>query len=99
VAVHAHEDEDHEDGLTEADRGDMIAALLQRETLGLLMVGIDIGSSTSHLLFARVLFQRRGSRAAARFVPVERTIEWRWPIMLTPFLPDGYLNPRECCPS
>jgi hypothetical protein len=64
LAVHAHEDEDHEDGLTEADRADMVAAMLQRETLRRLTVGIDIGSSTSHLLFARVLFQRRGSRAA-----------------------------------
>jgi hypothetical protein len=55
----------------------MVAALLQRETLRLLTVGIDISSSTSHLLFARVLFQRLGSRATARFVPVERTVEWR----------------------
>jgi ethanolamine utilization protein EutA len=47
----------------------MVAALLQRETLRLLTVGIDINSSTSHLLFARVLFQRLGSRATARFVP------------------------------
>jgi ethanolamine utilization protein EutA len=92
VTVHAHEDEDHEDGLTEADRRDMVAAMLQRETLRLLTVGIDIGSSTSHLLFARVLFERRGSRAAPRFVPVERTIEWRSPIMLTPFLPDGTID-------
>jgi ethanolamine utilization protein EutA len=95
LVVHAHEDEDHEDGLTEADRRDMVAAMLQRETLRLLTVGIDIGSSTSHLLFARVLFQRRGSRAAARFVPVERTIEWRSPIMLTPFLPDGTIDAQR----
>jgi ethanolamine utilization protein EutA len=92
VVVH---DEDHEDGLTEADRRDMVAAMLKRETLRLLTVGIDIGSSTSHLLFARVLFQRRGRRAAARFVPAERTIEWRSPIMLTPFLPDGTIDAQR----
>jgi ethanolamine utilization protein EutA len=92
VVVHAHGDEDHEDELTEAERRDMVAAMLKRETLRLLTVGIDIGSSTSHLLFARVLFQRRGSREAARFVPVERTVEWRSPIMLTPFLPDGTID-------
>jgi ethanolamine utilization protein EutA (predicted chaperonin) len=90
--VDAHGDEDHEGGLTEADRMDMVTALLQRESLRLLTVGIDIGSSTSHLLFARVLFQRQGSRASARFVPVERTVEWRSPIMLTPFLPDGTID-------
>lgn len=92
AVVHEHGDEDHEDGLTEADRREMVAALLQRETLRLLTVGIDIGSSTSHLLFARVLFQRLGTRATARFVPVERTIEWRSPITLTPFLPDGSID-------
>jgi ethanolamine utilization protein EutA len=92
AVVHVHGDEDHEDGLTEADRRDMVAVMLQRETLRLLTVGIDIGSSTSHLLFARVLFQRLGSRATARFVPVERTVEWRSPIMLTPFLPDGTID-------
>lgn len=88
----AHEDPGHGEGLTEAERRDMLAALLQRETLRLLTVGIDIGSSTSHLLFARVLFRRRGSRASARFIPVERTVEWRSPIMLTPFLPDGTID-------
>jgi ethanolamine utilization protein EutA len=90
--VHAHGDTGHEDGLTEAERRDMVAALLKRETLRLLTVGIDIGSSTSHLLFARVLFRRRGSRASARFIPVERTVEWRSPIILTPFLADGTID-------
>ena len=93
--MHGHGDEDHEDELTDAERGDMVAVLLRRETLRLLTVGIDIGSSTSHLMFARVLFQRQGSRAAARFVPVERTVEWRSPIILTPFLPDGTIDARR----
>jgi ethanolamine utilization protein EutA len=92
AVVDAHGDSVHEDGLTEADRRDMVAAMLQRETLRLLTVGIDIGSSTSHLLFARVLFQRRGSRASARFVPVERTVVWRSPIISTPFLPNGTID-------
>jgi ethanolamine utilization protein EutA len=91
AGVHVHGDSDHE-GLTEAERRDMVATLLQRETLRLLTVGIDIGSSTSHLLFARVLFRRRGSRASARFIPVERTVEWRSPIILTPFLADGTID-------
>lgn len=92
-----HSGHDHEEGLTEAEPSDdecsdMVAALLSRETLRLRTVGIDIGSSTSHLLFARVLFRRRGSRASARFVPVERTVEWRSPIITTPFLADGTID-------
>jgi ethanolamine utilization protein EutA len=88
---HDHGDDDH-DGLTEAERLAMAEALWRQETLRLVTVGIDIGSSTSHLLFARVLFQRQGRRAAARFVPVERVVQWRSPIMLTPFLPDGTID-------
>lgn len=92
AGLHVHGDSDHEEGLTEAERRDMVAALLQRETLRLLTVGIDIGSSTSHLLFARVLFRRRGSRSSARFIPVKRTVEWRSPIIFTPFLADGTID-------
>ncbi len=96
--MHPHGDSDHHGGfdheyeLTESERRDMVAVLLQRETLRLLTVGIDIGSSTSHLLFARVLFRRRGSRASARFIPVERTVAWRSPIIRTPFLADGTID-------
>ena len=85
-------DEDHDHGPTEAERLAMAEALWRQETLRLVTVGIDIGSSTSHLLFARVLFQRQGLRATARFVPVERVVHWRSPIMLTPFLPDGTID-------
>jgi ethanolamine utilization protein EutA (predicted chaperonin) len=88
--VQDHHPGDH--GLTEAERLAMAEALWRQETLRLLTVGIDIGSSTSHLVFARVLFQRQGHRAAARFLPVERLVHWRSPIMLTPFLPDGTID-------
>jgi len=93
---HGHDhgdDDDHEDdGLTETERLAMAEALWRQETLRLVTVGIDIGSSTSHLLFARVLFQRQGRRGTARFVPVERVVHWRSPIMLTPFRPDGTID-------
>ena len=83
---------DHDHGPTEAERLAMAEALWRQETLRLVTVGIDIGSSTSHLVFARVLFQRQGHRTAARFVPVERLVHWRSPIMLTPFRPDGTID-------
>jgi hypothetical protein len=90
---HDHGGGDHGDGgLTEAEHRAMAEALWRQETLRLVTVGIDIGSSTSHLLFARVLFQRQGHRATARFVPVERVVHWRSPIMLTPFRPDGTID-------
>ncbi|MCL3817652.1 ethanolamine ammonia-lyase reactivating factor EutA [Aeromicrobium wangtongii] len=82
----------HEDGQDEAVQAAVVKAILDQETLELLTVGIDIGSSTSHLLFARVFFQREGHRSADRFVVIDRTIVWRSPIMFTPFLPDGTID-------
>src|SRR6478735_9961208 len=51
-------------------------------------VGIDIGSSTSHLMFAQVHLQRLGTALSSRFVVVNRRVIWQSPIMLTPYLPD-----------
>jgi ethanolamine utilization protein EutA len=90
---HAHEhDHDHEHEAGDDEQRLMALAILEQETLELLTVGIDIGSSTSHLLFARVLFQRQGRRLSDRFVVVERAVLWRSPILLTPFLPDGSID-------
>jgi ethanolamine utilization protein EutA len=92
-----HEDfaHQHDDGLSEADRRASAQAILEQETLELRTVGIDIGSSTSHLLFARVFFQRQGRRLSDQFVVVDRKVEWRSPILLTPFLPDGTIDARR----
>src|SRR5258708_4496659 len=51
-------------------------------------VGIDIGSSTSHLMFARVHLQRLSAALSSRFVVVERKILWQSPILLTPYRGD-----------
>jgi ethanolamine utilization protein EutA len=82
----------HDDVLEEQVRMAVAQAILDQETLDLLTVGIDIGSSTSHLLFARVHFQREGHKSADRFVVIEREVVWRSPILLTPFLPDGTID-------
>jgi ethanolamine utilization protein EutA len=85
----AHE---HDEELSDADRQAAARAILDHDTLELVTVGVDIGSSTSHLLFARVLFERRGHRRSDRFVVVDRTVQWRSPILLTPFRPDGTID-------
>lgn len=58
------------------------------ENIELTTVGIDIGSSTSHLMFSRVHLQRKTQLLSSQFVVVSRDILWRSPILLTPFLPD-----------
>ena len=86
----------HEHGETAEDRAAMARSIWSEENVELKTVGIDIGSSTSHLLFAKVILaaaDRRGCRAASSWS--SREIVWRSPIMLTPFLPDGTIDARE----
>lgn len=85
----------HDQGLSDTDHRAVQRAIREHDTLELVTVGVDIGSSTSHLLFARVLFERRGHRRSDRFVVVDRTVEWRSPILLTPFGPDGTIDAQR----
>jgi ethanolamine utilization protein EutA len=82
----------HEAALSDAERLAIAEAIWEQETVEMLTVGIDIGSSTTHLLFARVIMRREQHDLSSRFVVVERHIVWRSPIILTPFLPDGTID-------
>ena len=81
--------------LSESDRAEMARYIWSQETVELKTVGIDIGSSTSHLLFAKVTLQRQAQGLSSRFVVIDRQVVWRSPIMLTPFLPDGTIDAHE----
>jgi ethanolamine utilization protein EutA len=65
------------------------------DNVELTTVGIDIGSSTSHMMFARVHLQRLGTALSSRFVVVNRKIIWQSPILLTPYLPDFTIDIDE----
>ena len=84
-------DHDHA-GLSEEDKAAIARFIWSQETVELRTIGIDIGSSTSHLLFAKVTLQRQSQGLSSRFLVVDREIVWRSPIMLTPFLPDGTID-------
>src|ERR1700745_1378394 len=58
------------------------------QNVELATVGIDIGSSTSHLMFSRWHRQRLSPPLSSRFVVVERNILWQSPILLTPYRAD-----------
>jgi ethanolamine utilization protein EutA len=60
------------------------------ENVDLTTVGIDIGSSTSHLVFSRVHLRREAQGLSSRFVVAGREVRWRSPIVLTPYRP-GHL--------
>src|SRR6266511_3647637 len=65
------------------------------DNVELTTVGIDIGSSTSHLMFARVHLQRLSTALSSRFVVVERKILWQSPILLTPYRSDYTIDVDE----
>ena len=56
------------------------------EKLTINSVGIDIGSSTTHLIFSRLILRREGSAFSSNFKVAERQVIYRSPIMLTPYL-------------
>ena len=89
-------DEDHDhNGMSEEDKAAMAAWIWSQETVELKTIGIDIGSSTSHLLFAKVTLQRQSQGLSSRFLVTRRDVVWRSPIMLTPFLPNGTIDARS----
>ena len=65
------------------------------DNVELMTVGIDIGSSTSHLMFARVHLQRLAAALSSRFVVVDRKILWQSPILLTPYRSDYTIDVDE----
>jgi ethanolamine utilization protein EutA len=56
------------------------------ERITLNSVGIDIGSSTSHLIFSRLTLRRQGVALSSRFVVINREILHESPILLTPYI-------------
>jgi ethanolamine utilization protein EutA len=86
-------DEEHDHAaLSEADKAALAQFIWSQESVELRTIGIDIGSSTSHLLFAKVTLQRQAQGLSSRFIVTGREVVWRSPIMLTPFLPDGMID-------
>ena len=86
--MHDFELEHEHDEMSEAEQAAIARAIWEQDTVELRTVGIDIGSSTSHLLFARVTLKRQAEGLSSRFVVVGRKILWQSPILLTPYRPD-----------
>lgn len=80
-----HEGHDDDPGQDEAML-DENHPMWRSERISLTSVGIDIGSSTSHLIFSRLILRRQGIVLSSRFVVVSREILSESPILLTPYL-------------
>jgi len=70
------------------ERQQLAGAIWSADNVELTTVGIDIGSSTSHLMFARLHMQRLATALSSRFVTVGRELLWQSPILLTPYRAD-----------
>jgi ethanolamine utilization protein EutA len=75
-------DFDHEHP-SEFEFGEEIEGL---EMFTLTSVGIDIGSSTSHLVFSRLTLRRESGNYSGRFKVTERELLYRSNILLTPYI-------------
>lgn len=64
----------------------------RQHNVQIVTVAIDIGSSTTHLMFSRIYMQLVGEAPSVRSVTVAREILWRSPIILTPYLPDNTID-------
>jgi ethanolamine utilization protein EutA len=62
------------------------------DNIKLTSVGIDIGSTTSHLMFSRVHLKRETERHSTRYVVAAQEVLWRSNIRFTPYLDHGQID-------
>jgi ethanolamine utilization protein EutA len=83
-----HEDDDFPEHIHLAlleQEGAIIEDVDGLEKFTILSVGIDIGSSTSHLVFSHLTLQRKGAALSTQFEVTDRRVLYRSPILLTPY--------------
>ena len=79
------DDQDHLHLGTETD-----PAVYLGEHLRLRSAGIDIGSSTSHLVFSDLVLVRQGRQLSSQYQVTQREVRFRSQVILTP-----YASPRQ----
>ncbi len=90
--LHDSDEDDHIHEISIDEKGAIAEYIWKIDNIKLTTVGIDIGSSTSHLMFAKVHLQRKTQMLSSQFVVIDREIIWRSQILLTPFLPDNTID-------
>ena len=78
-------DHDHPDNFIIRE-DEIVTDIEGLEMFSLKSVGIDIGSSTSHLIFSHITLRRQGASLSGKFKVTNREVLYRSPIMLTPYL-------------
>ncbi|HEV8341525.1 MAG TPA: ethanolamine ammonia-lyase reactivating factor EutA [Candidatus Binatia bacterium] len=78
---------------TSAGQGSFTSAsrhIVEEDEIKLTSVGVDIGSSTSHLVFSRLEMKQEGTR----YVVVRREVLYESEILLTPYVDDSTIDVR-----
>lgn len=60
--------------------------------LRLSSVGVDIGSSTSHLMFSKLVLQRQSAGLSSQFAVVDRIVRYRSSVLVTPYTDAGTID-------
>src|SRR5712692_848092 len=82
-----HDDDDFPGAHAHDEEGNAVPEDVEGlEMFTLRSVGIDIGSSTSHLVFSHLTLRREGANLSAQFKVTERRVLYRSPILLTPYI-------------
>lgn len=63
-------------------------SLIEEDEIRLTSVGVDIGSSTAHLMFSRITLERLDTR----YVVANREVIYASDILLTPYFPNGDID-------
>jgi ethanolamine utilization protein EutA len=64
----------------------------QQDNVTLRSVGVDVGSSSTQVVFSRLHLRRMGEALTSRYVVVERTTLFQSPVRLTPYLDDERID-------
>ncbi len=81
--------------MTPEQEQEMAETIWNQDNVELTTVGVDVGSSTSHLMFSKVHLQRLSEGLSSRFVVVNREVLWRSPILLTPYQTGNTIDSDE----
>lgn len=87
-----HYDHDHDDDFDDGPLEDN--PLWQQDNIFLSTVGIDIGSSSTQVVFSQVHLKRQGEVLSSRYVVVERRLLYQSPIFFTPYAESTDIDAR-----
>jgi len=92
--MHGSDDHDHPEP-SDVGSNTILEDIEGLEMFSLKSVGIDIGSSTCHLVFSHLTLRREGASLSGRFKVTERRVLYLSKILLTPYLSETLIDTEQ----